>query len=42
VADFILKDWDNQLKNFIKVFPQEYKRALLQQRNEVTSNVKSV
>jgi glutamate synthase (NADPH/NADH) large chain len=42
VADFILKDWDNQLKNFIKVFPQEYKKALQLQRSEVTSNVKSV
>ena len=42
VAAFILKDWDNQMKNFIKVFPKEYKRALQQMRDEVVSNVKSV
>jgi glutamate synthase (NADPH/NADH) large chain len=41
VASFILKDWDNQLKNFIKVFPKEYKRALRQQ-NEFVSNVKQI
>ncbi|GAA4300467.1 glutamate synthase large subunit [Compostibacter hankyongensis] len=28
VAGFVLQDWDNQLPHFIKVFPQEYKRAL--------------
>jgi len=28
VAKFILDDFDNQLKNFIKVFPKDYKRAL--------------
>lgn len=28
VAAFILKDWESQLKNFIKVFPRDYKRAL--------------
>ncbi len=28
VADFVLKDWDNQLKNFIKIFPKEFKKVL--------------
>lgn len=28
VAQFILKDFDNQLKNFIKVFPRDYKKVL--------------
>ncbi len=29
VAGFILKDWDNQLRNFVKVFPKEYKKVLM-------------
>ena len=28
VAKFILDDFDNQLKNFIKVYPRDYKKAL--------------
>ncbi|HEY0273293.1 MAG TPA: glutamate synthase subunit alpha, partial [Chitinophaga sp.] len=28
VARFILKDWDNQLRHFTKVFPKEYKAVL--------------
>ena len=28
VAKFILDDLENQLKNFVKVFPKEYKKAL--------------
>ncbi|HEV2833258.1 MAG TPA: glutamate synthase-related protein, partial [Hanamia sp.] len=28
VAKFILNDFDNQLKNFVKVFPKDYKRVL--------------
>lgn len=28
VAKFIVEDFDNQLKNFIKVFPVDYKKAL--------------
>lgn len=32
VAGFILNDWDNQLKNFVKVFPKEYKKVLLKTR----------
>ena len=31
-AHFILKDFENQLSNFIKVFPKEYKRALSLQK----------
>jgi glutamate synthase (NADPH/NADH) large chain len=29
VAKFILDDLDNQLKNFVKVFPKDYKKALM-------------
>ncbi len=32
VAKFILNDFDNQLKNFIKVFPKDYKKVLLQKK----------
>jgi glutamate synthase (NADPH/NADH) large chain len=32
VAKFILDDFDNQLKNFIKVFPKDYKKALIQKK----------
>jgi glutamate synthase (NADPH/NADH) large chain len=28
VAKFVLNDWDNQLKNFVKVFPKDYKKVL--------------
>jgi len=28
VAKFILDDFESQLKNFIKVFPRDYKKAL--------------
>jgi glutamate synthase (NADPH/NADH) large chain len=30
VANFVLDDFENQLKNFIKVFPKDYKKALAQ------------
>ncbi len=30
VAKFVLNDFDNQLKNFVKVFPKDYKKVLLQ------------
>jgi len=30
VANFVLNDFDNQLKNFVKVFPKDYKKALVQ------------
>jgi glutamate synthase (NADPH/NADH) large chain len=28
VGRFVLNDFDNQVKNFIKVFPKDYKKAL--------------
>ncbi|MBW8686097.1 glutamate synthase large subunit [Chitinophaga rhizophila] len=28
VAKFILKDWENQLRHFVKVFPKEYKAVV--------------
>lgn len=42
IAKFILDDFENQLKNFIKVFPKDYKKALLQksQRVEQTESPK--
>ncbi|MES2372680.1 MAG: glutamate synthase large subunit [Bacteroidota bacterium] len=30
VAKFVLDDFDNQLKNFIKVFPRDYKKVLIE------------
>ena len=30
VAKFILEDFDNQLVHFVKIFPKDYKRVLLQ------------
>ena len=30
VAKFVLEDFENQLKNFVKVFPADYKKVLLQ------------
>ena len=38
VAKFILKDWENQLRHFVKVFPTEYKAAL---KAAATKGVKS-
>ena len=40
VAQFILKDFENQLKNFVKVFPRDYKKVLLERKRkeEVNSN----
>jgi glutamate synthase (NADPH/NADH) large chain len=32
VAKFILDDFDNQLRNFVKVFPKDYKKALVQKK----------
>jgi glutamate synthase (NADPH/NADH) large chain len=39
VARFVLDDFENQLRNFIKVFPKEYKRALAERTEK--SKVKS-
>ncbi|HEV8283401.1 MAG TPA: glutamate synthase large subunit [Chitinophagaceae bacterium] len=38
VAKFILDDFENQLKNFIKVFPKDYKKALSKKRVGVEIN----
>ncbi|ULQ58139.1 glutamate synthase large subunit [Flavihumibacter rivuli] len=35
VAAFILKDFDNQLAHFIKVFPRDYKKVLLEKKNKL-------
>ena len=32
VAKFMLEDFENQLKNFVKVFPKDYKKALSQHK----------
>jgi glutamate synthase (NADPH) large chain len=32
VAKFILDDFENQLKNFVKVFPKDYKKVLLSKK----------
>ncbi len=34
VAELILKDWDNQLKNFVKVMPTDYKAVLLKRKQQ--------
>ncbi len=28
VAKFVLDDFENQLKNFVKVFPKDYKKSI--------------
>ena len=35
VAKFILDDFENQLKNFVKVFPRDYKRVLQEKAKKV-------
>ncbi|MDE3235625.1 MAG: glutamate synthase large subunit [Bacteroidota bacterium] len=35
VAKFILKDFDNQLQHFIKVFPRDYKKVLIEKKTKV-------
>jgi glutamate synthase (NADPH/NADH) large chain len=35
VAKFILNDFENQLKNFIKVFPRDYKKVLKERKAKV-------
>jgi glutamate synthase (NADPH) large chain len=39
VAKFVLDDMDNQLKNFVKVFPKDYKKVLSEKKER--SKVKS-
>jgi glutamate synthase (NADPH/NADH) large chain len=35
VAKFILDDFENQLKNFVKVFPRDYKKVLKEKSKTV-------
>ena len=38
VARFILDDFENQTKNFIKIFPKDYKKVLAKKRVGVEVN----
>jgi len=38
VAKFVLNDFENQLKNFIKVFPRDYKKVLFEMKVRQTEN----
>jgi len=38
VAKFILDDFDNQFKNFVKVFPKDYKKVLLEKAEKSIAN----
>lgn len=39
VARFVLDDFENQLKNFVKVFPRDFKKVLLQKAAEKKETV---
>ena len=41
VAKFVLDDFDNQLKNFIKVFPKDYKKALAEARYKQVEKIEN-
>jgi len=41
VARFMLEDYENQAKNFVKVFPKDYKKALTQRMAEAESESES-
>jgi glutamate synthase (NADPH) large chain len=36
VAKFVIDDFESQLKNFIKVFPKDYKKVLAKKKDKVT------
>ena len=38
VAKFVLDDFDNQLKNFVKVFPKDYKKVLQEKKMKANVN----
>ncbi|MBS1655465.1 MAG: glutamate synthase subunit alpha, partial [Bacteroidetes bacterium] len=38
IAKFVLNDFENQLKHFVKVFPRDYKKALLERTKKVSIN----
>ncbi len=37
VANFVLSDFENQLKNFVKVFPRDYKKVLQGRKEQVAA-----
>jgi len=39
VARFVLDDFENQLKNFVKVFPRDYKKALADAKSKLLEKV---
>jgi glutamate synthase (NADPH/NADH) large chain len=41
VASFVLDDFENQLKNFIKVFPKDYKKALADAKHKQVEKVEN-
>ncbi len=41
VAKFVIDDFENQLKNFIKVFPKDYKRVLAKNQLNAKEELKS-
>lgn len=38
VAKFVLEDFENQLRNFVKVFPKDYKKVLQEKKARVGIN----
>ncbi len=42
VAKFVLEDFENQLKNFVKVFPTDYKKALKANEEKLKQGVAAV
>jgi glutamate synthase (NADPH) large chain len=38
VAKFVLEDFENQLRNFVKVFPKDYKKVLSDKKSRVSIN----
>ena len=42
VAKFMLEDFDNQLRNFVKVFPKDYKKALMKPSNSLKGELNAV
>jgi glutamate synthase (NADPH) large chain len=38
VAKFVLEDFENQLRNFVKVFPKDYKKVLADKKSRVSIN----
>lgn len=39
IAKFVLNDFENQMKNFVKVFPGDYKKALLERKEKTAAVV---